>query len=212
MSKQESKESMRSLYRDWMVSILKRMVNRPETISSVNALLWGVAWLIIGAIVAWYFKFVPTSMIGYTTSGYVPLVWHVAIMFVMWVSFGVVYFAFGVMRNRQAGVIDLFGRMLYAHWPVTLLLVPGMIMNRVAYATFMSDASVAFKLYPLQSVVMAIFVVVILLWALYWGYLAFRRATERGGIFTLVCYIIATPLAAYLSQMVLEALRRGMSW
>lgn len=212
MSKQENKESMRSLYRDWMVSILKRMVNRPETISSVNALLWGVAWLIIGAILGWHFKFVPTSMVGYTTSGYVPLIWHVAIMFVMWVSFGVVYFAFGVMRNRQAGVVDLFGRMLYAHWPVTLLLVPGMIMNRVAYATFMNDASVAFKLYPLQSVVMAIFVVVIALWTLYWGYLAFRRATERGGIVTLVCYIIATPLAAYLSQMVLEALRKGMSW
>jgi hypothetical protein len=87
-----------------------------------------------------------------------------------------------------------------------------MIMNRVAYATFMNDASVAFKLYPLQSVVMAIFVVVIALWTLYWGYLAFRRATERGGIITLVCYIIATPLAAYLSQMVLEALRKGMSW
>ena len=212
MSKQRNGDSMRSLYRDWMVSIFKRMVNRPENISRTNALLWGVAWLIIGAIAAWYFRFMPTSMFGYTTSGYVPLIWHVVIMLVVWMSLGVVYFAFGVMRNRRAGMVDIFGRMLYAHLPVTLLLVPGIIMNRVAYATFMSDATVAFKLYPLQSIVVALLAVVIVVWTLYWGYLAFRRATESRGVLTLLCYIIATPLAAYLSQIVLEALRRGMSW
>ena len=113
-------------------SLVKRMINRPETLSANNALLWGIAWLIIGAIASWYFRFVPTSMISYTATGYVPLIWHVAIMMVVWVSFGLVFFAFGVVRNRRASMIDLFGRMLFAHWPITLLLVPGVVMNRVA--------------------------------------------------------------------------------
>ena len=55
-------------------SLFKRMLQRPASSSRNNALLWGVAWLIIGVIVAWYFQFVPTSMIGYTASGYNR--WH----------------------------------------------------------------------------------------------------------------------------------------
>ena len=193
-------------------SLVKRMVNRPETLSVNNALLWGIAWLIIGAIASWHFRFVPTSMISYTTSGYVPLIWHVAIVLVVWVSFGVVFFAFGVMRNRRAAMIDLFGRMLFAHWPITLLLVPAVAMNRVAYATFMSNPGVAYQLYPVQSTIMSVVVIFVFAWTLYWGFVAFRRATQCKGFLTFMCYIIALPLAYYLSKLALAALYEGMSW
>lgn len=193
-------------------SFIKRMINRPETLSASNALMWGIAWLIIGAIASWYFRFVPTSMISYNIAGYVPLIWHVAIMLVVWVSFGVVYFAFGVARNRRAGMVDLFGRMLFAHWPITLLLVPGIAMNRVAYATFMSNPGVAYQLYPTQSTIMAVVAILVFAWTLYWGFVAFRRATQCKGFLTLLCYIIATPLAYYLSKLALAALYEGMSW
>lgn len=194
-------------------SLVKRMVNSPETLSVNNALLWGIAWLIIGAIAAWYFRFVPTSMIGYTTAGYVPLIWHVAITLVVWVSFGVVFFAFGVVRNRRAAMMDLFGRMLFAHWPITLLLAPGIAMNRVAYATFMSgNLSAAYQLHPVQSIIMTVVAILVFAWTLYWGFVAFRRATQSKGLLTLLCYIIALPLAYYLSRLALAALYEGMSW
>ena len=127
-------------------------------------------------------------------------------------SFGVVYFAFGVMRNRSTGVTEMFGRMLFAHWPITLLLLPGIFINRVAYATFMLNPGLAYANYPTETAIMAVVAVVVALWTLYWGYLAFSRATQRPGFITLLCYIVATPLAYYLSKLVLEAIYRGMSW
>ena len=191
-------------------SFIARMLKRPATNSSNNALLWGLAWLIIGVICAWHFAFVPTSMIGYTASVKLPLVWQLALGVAVWVSFGVVYFAFGVMRNRATGVTEMFGRMLFAHWPVTLLLVPGVLLNRVAYSTFMSDPVVAYANYPTDSIIMAAVVVVVGLWALYWGYLAFCRATQRKGFVSFLCYAIATPLACYLSTLVVQAILRGV--
>lgn len=191
-------------------SFIARMLKRSATNSSNNALLWGLAWLIIGVICAWHFAFVPTSMIGYTASVKLPLVWQLALGVAVWVSFGVVYFAFGVMRNRATGVTEMFGRMLFAHWPVTLLLVPGVLLNRVAYSTFMADLVVAYANYPTDSIIIAAVVVVVGLWALYWGYLAFCRATQRKGFLSLVCYAIATPLAYYLSTLVVQAILRGV--
>lgn len=191
-------------------SFIVRMLQRPATNSSNNALLWGLAWLIIGVICAWHFAFVPTSMIGYTASVKLPLVWQLALGVAVWVSFGVVYFAFGVMRNRATGVTEMFGRMLFAHWPVTLLLVPGVLLNRVAYSTFMADPVVAYANYPADSIIIAAVVVVVGLWALYWGYLAFCRATQRKGFVSFLCYAIATPLAYYLSTLVVQAILRGV--
>lgn len=191
-------------------SFIARMLQRPASNSSNNALLWGLAWLIIGVICAWHFAFVPTSMIGYTASVKLPLVWQLALGVAVWVSFGVVYFAFGVMRNRATGVTEMFGRMLFAHWPITLLLVPGVLLNRVAYSTFMADPVVAYANYPTDSIIIATVVVVVGLWALYWGYLAFCRATQRKGFVSLVCYAVATPLAYYLSTLVVQAILRGV--
>lgn len=193
-------------------SFLSRLIKRPATTSRNNAFLWGMAWLILGVIGAWHFRFVATSMVGYTTSGYMPLVWQLAIGVAVWMSLGVVYFAFGVMRNRDTAVVEMFGRMLFAHWPITLLLVPGIFLNRMAYATFMSDPLVAYANYPTDSIIMAAVVVVVGLWTLYWGYLAFSRATQRPGLVTFVCYAVASPLAYYLSKLVIGAILKGASW
>jgi hypothetical protein len=81
MSKQRGKDRMRGIYRDWMVSMLKRMVNRPETISYTNALLWGVAWLIISTIGGWRLLLAPTSVVSYDVVGYMPLIRHLLLTF-----------------------------------------------------------------------------------------------------------------------------------
>lgn len=193
-------------------SIFSNMLKRPSTSSSNNALLWGIAWLIIGVIASWKMEFVATSMVGYTTVGYLPLIWHLAIGAAVWVAYGVVYFAFGVLRNRRTGVTEMFGRMLFAHWPITLLLVPGLFINRMAYASFMHNPGTAYLTYPTETIIMATTAVVVGLWTLYWGYLAFSRATQRTGIVSLLCYVVATPLAYYLSRWTLAALYEGMSW
>ena len=192
-------------------SFLSRLIKRPATTSRNNALLWGMAWLILGVIGAWHFRFVATSMVGYTTSGYMPLVWQLAIGVAVWMSLGVVYFAFGVMRNRDTAVVEMFGRMLFAHWPITLLLVPGLFVDRMAYATFMYNPGVAYSNYPHDTIIMAVTAIVVGLWTLYWGYLAFSRASQRTGLVSLLCYVVATAIAYYLTRWALAALFEGMT-
>ena len=192
-------------------SFVSRLIKRPATNSRNNALLWGLAWLIIGVIGSWYFAFVPTSMIGYTVCGYVPLIWQLALGVAVWMSFGVVYFAFGVIRNRNTSLVEMFGRMLFAHWPITLLIVPGIFLSRTAYSTFMEYPGVAYANYPTDTIIMAAVAVVVGLWTLYWGYLAFSRATQRAGFLSFVCYVIATPLAYYLSTLIVGAITKGVA-
>ena len=180
--------------RESVVALLKqRILNRPDLLSTNNALLRGLAWLIVGTIAAWHLCLV-------------------ALALTMWIAYGVVYFALGVMLNRQATIVEIFGRLLFAHWPLTLMLAPAIFINRVAYATYMSDVVVAFKIYPYDSIVMTIVAVIVVVWALYWGYVAFRRAVQRNGVVMLVCYIVATLAAYYLSTLLLGALYRGIAW
>lgn len=192
-------------------SMLINLLKRPYVTSRNNALLWGLAWLIIGVIASWKMDFVATSMVGYTPAGYIPLIWHLAIGATVWVSYSVVYFAFGVLRNRRTGVTEMFGRMLFAHWPITLLLVPTLFVDRMAYATFMYNPGVAYSNYPHDTIIMAATAIVVGLWTLYWGYLAFSRASQRTGLVSLLCYVVATALAYYLTRWALAALFEGMT-
>ena len=99
----------------------------------------------------------------------------------------------------------------FAHWPITLLIVPGIFLSRTAYSTFMEYPGVAYANYPTDTIIMAAVAVVVGLWTLYWGYLAFSRATQRAGFLSFVCYVIATPLAYYLSTLVVGAITKGVA-
>ena len=74
----------------------------------------------------------------------------------------------------------------------------------------MVNPGVAYLNYPTDTIIMAVVAVVVGLWTLYWGYLAFCRATQRKGFVSLVCYAIATPLAYYLSKLVVGAITKGI--
>lgn len=189
--------------------IIKSMVRRPATISSNNALLWGVAWLIAGAMIGWHFSLVPTSLIGYTWGGG-PLLWQVIYALTLWITSCVVIFAASLIVNRRVGIVELFGRMLFARWPIYLLMIPGMVTDRVAYSTFMSNPEASFSANPIYAAAMTVVTVVVLLWYLYWGYCAFRRSVSRSGVVTFVVYVIAFVLSVYLSRVTLGALYAGI--
>lgn len=190
-------------------ALFHRMVDRPATNSSSQALMWGLAWLIIGAIVGWRFDLVPTSMLSYTW-GSARLIWHTAFGLTMWVSSTVVFFAGAAMLNRCVSIAELFGRMLFAHWPVTLAMLPGILTDKIAYSTFMRNPGVAFEQSPMYASLLAVIMTIILVWYLYWGYCAFRRSVSRSGVVTFVVYVIAFVLSVYLSRVTLGALYAGI--
>lgn len=184
-----------------------RMVKRPESIGRVNALLWGVAWLIVCSMLGWHFRLIPISSFGFTASGYVSLAWVLIYNVIVWFLSCVLLFALAVLRKRKIGAFELFARLLYARWPVTLLLLPGMITSqRVAYSTFMRDPLLAFETNPVYATLLAAICVVILLWYLYWSFLAFRKAQQKRGVVTFVVFVVGFVLSYPLTMWTMKML------
>lgn len=190
-------------------SLLLKLLNRPAVLSPTNALLLGIAWLIIGAILGWYFHLVPTSVVSYTW-GDARLLWHVVFALVSWISSTVLLFAVGVLINRHINLSEIFGRMLYAHWPITLLMLPGVVDDKVAYSTFMESPMTAFGSSALFASFMSLLFVVNVIWYLYWGYCAFSRSAKRDNILVLVLYVAAMMVSWYMSNVALKAVYAGM--
>lgn len=172
-------------------------------------LMWGLAWLIVGVILGWYLDFVPTSMFGYTWSA-VSLAWNTALGLVMWVSSTVLFYGVALLFSRKVSVVELFGRMLFAHWPVTLLLLPAVVGDKVAYSTFMSHPAVVFEQMPLYAALMSIFFAVVLVWYLYWGLCAFRKSLSRSGAVVSIAYVVTFVLSYMLSRYTLAVVYAGI--
>ncbi len=190
-------------------SFLTKLVNRPAVLSSTHALLKGIAWLIIGVILGWYFHLIPTSVVSFTWAD-VRLLWQLALALVSWISSTVLLFAVAVFINRHVGISELFGRMLYAHWPVLLLMLPGVGDDKVAYITFMQSPETAFSSHALHASCMSLMCVVVLGWYIYWGYVAFSSSARRSNIVVVVLYFAAMVVSWYISNVALEAVYAGL--
>ena len=210
MSKQRGKDSMRGIYRDWMVSMLKRMVNRPETISYTNALLWGVAWLIISTIGGWHLSLVPSGVVDYDVVGYMPLTYHLLLNCVVWICLASVVYLFMLMLNKKAKFMDSYARLLFAHWPVTLMLLPLFVVGKIDYSLFVNDFMGLLRSDALVALLMALFSVLIVVWTLYWSYIVFRRGVGRGGWITWCSFIVGYYLASRFCIWVLDTVYQGL--
>lgn len=190
--------------------ILCRLVNRVDDISTQNALLWGLAWLIISTIAGWYLCVMPMSVVGYDVVGYMSLWWHLMLNLMVWIIPSSVLYVIILFHSRAAKVTDCYARLLFAHWPATLLLLPVVVIGKVKYAIFSNDFMQLLRGDALEAVLMALFCVVIVVWMLYWSYVAFRRGAGRGVWTTWSSFIIGYYLANRLCVWVLEAICQGI--
>lgn len=177
------------------------IIHRPSVIKRNNALLWGLAWLIIASIAGWCFRLLPTSAYGVVASVYVPLVWYLVLNVVIWITWVLLFYLVAVVVNRRVDSVDLFGRMLFAHWPVTLVMAIPIIGDRIAFSTLINSPITSLRLSPLLSVVAILVMLFIGLWWLYWSYLAFRESTQLTGRKSVICFVLTAPLAWLLSHI-----------
>lgn len=188
---------------------IHRIVHRVESISQTNALLWGVAWLIISTIAGWYLCLAPTGVVGYDVVGYMPLVRHLVLNCVVWISMASVVYIFMLILNTKAKFVDSYARLLFAHWPVTLLLLPVFVVGKVKYAMFCNEFMTLLQGDALTAVLMALYCLVIVVWMLYWSYTAFRRGVEREGWATWCSFILGYYLASKFCEWVLDVVYQG---
>lgn len=174
--------------------------------SAKNALLWGMFWMLGGAILGWYFTLVPTSLVGYTW-GYATLPSHVIYGVAIWVALALPTLLVVWLARCGVAAWEVFGRMLFAHMPVTLLMLPAMFGDKVDYSTFMLSPFNS-QLSTAYSAWMSLYVVAILVWYLYWSYVAFRRVTQFKDWRGVIVFGVTTTISYLFSEYALGALAK----
>lgn len=190
--------------------VIYRMMHRVESISQTNALLWGVAWLIISSICGWYLCLAPQDVVGYDVVGYMPLVHSLMLNCVVWIAMASVVYVVMLILNRRAKLVDSYARLLFAHWPVTLMLLPVWVVGKVKYAMFVNDFTTLLSVDALTAVLMALYSVAIVLWMLYWSYTAFRRGVGRDDWSVWCSFIVGYYLASKFTAWVLSVVYQGV--
>lgn len=178
------------------------VVRRVETMSAQNALLWGVAWLIISSILGWYFRLMPTSAFGFVPTDYVPLMWSLLLGIVVWFTWSLPFIPFALVRNPKTKSFELLGRLLFAHWPVVVLMLPAIIYERIDYATFVQSPTFSFELYPVFSAIMVLIAVVVVVWSMAWSYQAYTVSTGCNKSVDKVIFVVVAIVSAVLSHAV----------
>lgn len=173
------------------------MMCRPVTISARKALLWGVFWMLVGAILGWYFSVVPTSIVDYTW-GRTALINYVIYGVVMWVSLSIPTLLIVISRNRSVAV-EVFGRMLYAHIPVVFIMLPAMFGDKVDFSIFMSSPFSP-QLSVVYSVLMLLYVVLLVAWFFYWSYKVFLHLTQLKGWGGVILFVVAIYTSYLMSE------------
>ena len=183
------------------------LMRRPASMTAKNALLWGMFWLIGGAIIEWYFTLVPTSIVGYTLGGSYNLIDCVIYGVAIWVALALPTLLIVWFAGRGVAAWEVFGRMLFAHMPITLLMLPAMLGDNVDYAIFMGSPLSA-RLSIGYVVLMLIYVVAIGVWYLYWSFVAFRRVTQFSGLRGVMMFVGAIATSYLLSVYAIDALMK----
>ena len=174
------------------------LIRRPAAISAKKALLWGLFWMLGGAILGWYFSIVPTSIVGYTW-GHTALINYVIYGVTIWVALALPTLLVMWFVKRRVAVWEVFGRMLFAHIPVVFIMLPAMAGDKVAYSTFMVSP-LSSQLPIIYVVLMLIYVVALVVWFFYWGYQAFREITQLKGWNGVMLYSVAIYSSYLLSE------------
>jgi hypothetical protein len=182
------------------------LIRRPATITAKNALLWGLFWLLGGAILGWYFSIVPTSIVDYTW-GRTALINYVIYGVVIWVALALPTLLVMWFAKGGVAVWEVFGRMLFAHLPITFVMLPAMFGDKVAYSTFMSSP-LSPQLSIIYTLLMSIYVVALVAWFFYWSYITFRKITQLKGWLGVLIFSVAIQCSYWMSEYVIKELMK----
>lgn len=165
-------------------------------------MLWGIVWLIVGAIAGWHYDIIPATLFSYTW-GHISLFGQVRMAIFLGLCSSLI-FAFSSLRYGTTSFVDVVARMLYARSPLTLLMLLGVVGDRVAFSTFAANPLVAFEQTPQMSVVMTVVTALIMIWYLYWSYTAYRSVmnVEKWGRFGVLILYIAILAISFVVSVV----------
>lgn len=183
----------------------RRLAWRPELMDRRQALLKGLAWLIVATLLSWYFRVAPTSTIAFDVAGYVALWKCLAEQLMLWGVTAVMLYLVAALAGSECKFMELASRVLYARLPIYLLMLPATVGGfRVEYAVVVNDPMQAFSEYPV-TIAYAVFAMAMVALYLWWSYRAFAkvrgREDMRGGVFFFVGIVLAYELSQWLMTL-----------
>lgn len=183
----------------------RRLAWRPALLDGRQALLKGLAWLIVATMLSWYFRVAPTSTIAFDVAGYVALWKCLVEQLLLWGATAVMLYLVMALTGSESNFKELASRVLYARLPIYLLILPAIVGGfRVEYAVVVNDPMQAFAEYPL-TIAYAVFAVVMVLAYIWWNYRVFAkvRGAEdmRGGVFFVVGIVLAYEVSQWLMTL-----------
>ena len=180
------------------------LVMLPSIVKRNNALLWGLAAMIIASMVGWYFRLLPTSIFGVVVSGYVPLHWYLLLNAVVWITWSSPFYLCALILNRKVDSVELFGRMLFARIPAILVMLIPILGDRILFASFVESPLMMFERDALYATIATIAMLVICVWTVVWSYQAFVTSLRGAKGIRLFAYIATLPLAWWISRVATE--------
>lgn len=184
----------------------RRLAWRPQLMDSRQALLKGLAWLIVATMLSWYFRVVPTSTISFDVAGYVALWKCLVEQLMLWVATAVMLYLVMALTGSERSFKELASRVLYARLPIYLLILPVIVGGfRVEYAVVVNDPMQAFAEYPLM-ILYALFAVAMVLTYLWWSYRAFAKVRGTEDMRGVVFFFVGIALTYEVSQWLMTLL------
>lgn len=183
----------------------RRLAWRPALLDRRQALLRGLAWLIVAAMLSWYFRVMPTSTIAFDVAGYVALWKCLVEQLLLWGVTAVMLYLVAALAGGECSFKELASRVLYARVPIYLLMLPALVGGfRVEFAVVVNDPMRAFG-ESAVAIAYALFAIVVVVAYLWWSYRAFVkvRGVEdvRGGVFFVVGIVLAYEVSRWLMTL-----------
>jgi hypothetical protein len=81
-------------------------------------------------------------------------------------------------------------------------MLPAIVYNRIAYATFVGSPALGFELYPVFSAVMILVALLVVSWSMVWSYQAYTVSTGCNKRVDKLIFVVVAVASAILSDVV----------
>jgi hypothetical protein len=202
-----------------MNSNLKMWLFNPfEFIAGSKSLLYGIAILMATAFLGWAGNIYYDGVIDIHAGGKSPLVYHLLEIIVVWLVVSVLMFIAGLIVSKsKIRLIDVFGTMALARWPLLIVSIFGLLVPMEVIASKVSASIlyntlqvgeavdvatwefIVFSIFTLLSLLVVVWIV-----ALMWN--AFKVSCNVKGPVAIFSFILVLIISELVSKKLLSVL------
>ncbi|MCE3280717.1 MAG: hypothetical protein K0S44_2908 [Bacteroidetes bacterium] len=195
-------------------NIKSQLLNPFEFIAGGKALLIGIPVILLTGRLAYFSGMHFDGVIDMHIPLQSELYIHLLEGFIAWLSLAIVLALAGIiLSSSRIRMIDIFGTLAFARWPMLLVALMGLLVNAdgankyIMYTFLKQGEAVVLENYELPVFILFIVITLLLsIWMIVLFYKAFTISCNLKGAKAIISFIIGLLLAEALSKLVLSFL------